>query len=242
MKIALVNPRIESYSSTLPPLGLLYIAAVLEKNGYEVRIFDIYPYDDRDLDSLVRYKPDIIGMTVLTDYWSRARYIARFIRDKIVKSTFIVGGVHVTVLPEESIRGLDADIGVIGEGEYTMLELCERLIGVSEWDDIKGIVYRDQKGKFVYTQPRLFIENLNELPFPARHLLNFEDYLIPPGIIRGHWSERSTTVMTSRGCPFQCIWCGSQSTFGRKVRRRSVENVIDELKQIIRDFKVDTVW
>jgi len=80
------------------------------------------------------------------------------------------------------------------------------------------------------TESRPFIQDLDELPLPARHLLNFEEYLLPPGIIRGHWSERSTTVMTSRGCPFQCIWCGSQCIFGRKVRYRRVENVLDELE------------
>ncbi len=242
IKIALVNPRIEMYSSTLPPLGLLYIAAVLEKSGHKVRIFDIYPYDDRDITSLINYNPDIVGLTALTDYWSRAQHIARAIREKISDCTFIAGGVHITVKPEDSLKGLDADIGVIGEGEYTMLELCDRLANGSDWRGTNGIIYRDQKGKFIRTEPRMLIEDLNELPFPARHLLNFEDYLVPPGIIRGHWSEHSTTLMTSRGCPYKCIWCGSQSTFGRKVRRRSVENVIDELKQIIRDHGVDTVW
>lgn len=242
MKIALVNPRVESLGSMIPPLGLLWIAAVLERNSYDARIFDIYPYDDNDLDSLKEYAPDVVGMTLLTDYWERAAHVAQFVRRELKNATFVVGGVHVTQLTEEAIRGLDADMGVIGEGEYTMLELCDRLRDGADWRSTAGIAYRNAGDQLTRTAPRGFIENLDELPFPARHLLDFENYLIPPGIVRGYWSERSTTAMTSRGCPFQCIWCGSMCTFGRKVRRRSVDNVIAEARKLIQDYRLDTLY
>lgn len=242
IKIALVNPRIESYSSTLPPLGLLYIASLLEKNNFSVKIFDVYPYDDRDIISLIRYKPDITGMTILTDYWNRAKYVAEKITAELSSSVFIIGGVHVTALPDKSCLEMGADIGVIGEGEYTMLELCKMIAGNLSWKDVPGIIYKDENGNFIRTTARPLIENLDELPFPARHLLEFENYLVPPGIIRGHWTERSTTVMTSRGCAFSCIWCGSQNIFGRKVRYRSVDNVLDELQLLADKYNIDTVW
>lgn len=242
LKIALINPRVESYSSTLPPLGLLYIAAMLERAGFTPRVFDIYPYDDRDLPKLIEYQPEVIGMTVLTDYWLRAVHISKVIHKELPETFLIVGGVHVTALPEESLDQLGASLGVIGEGELTMLEICERLEAGKSWQDVIGIVYRPKPGELVRNAPRPHIENLDEVPFPARHLLQFENYLVPPGIIRGHWSERSTTVMTSRGCPFSCIWCGSQCTFGRKVRNRSVDNVIDEIELLIKEFGIDTVW
>ena len=242
LKIALVNPRVESYSSTLPPLGLLYIAAVLEQHGFSPRIFDIYPYDDRDFPTLVAYRPDIIGMTVLTDYWPRAVQIAELVRTSLPEATFIVGGVHITALPEESITDLNAVIGVIGEGELTMLELCHCFADNRPWQEVDGIIYRSASGEFVRSRPRAYIENLDVIPFPSRHLLNFEQYLVPPGIIRGHWTERSTTVMTSRGCPFSCIWCGSQCTFGRKVRNRSVENVVAEIEHLVTTYAIDTIW
>jgi anaerobic magnesium-protoporphyrin IX monomethyl ester cyclase len=242
IKIALINPRIESYSSTLPPLGLLYIASLLEKNNYNVKIFDVYPYDDRDIINIVRYKPEIIGMTVLTDYWSRAKYVAEKITAELRASVYIIGGIHVTALPEKSFTELGADIGVVGEGEYTMLELCKKIADNLSWKDVAGIIYKDENGNFVSTPARPLIENLDILPFPARHLLEFENYLVPPGIIRGHWTERSTTVMTSRGCAFSCIWCGSQNIFGRKVRYRSVDNVLDELQLLSEKYHIDTVW
>ena len=242
MKIALVNPCIESLSGSLPPLGLLLIAALLEQNGYEVRVFDLYPYDNRDIPFLVSFQPDVIGITVLTDYLQRAIEVSQIIRNILPDTTFIAGGVHITTLPEESIQQLDADIGVIGEGEYTMLELCGHLKKGSDWKETRGIIYKNSGNNFKITPLRPYITNLDGLPFPARHLLNFEDYMIPPGRIRGIWSERSTTVMTSRGCPFECIWCGSQCTFGRKVRYRSTDNVLDELEQLIGDYNVDTIW
>lgn len=148
----------------------------------------------------------------------------------------------MTVLPKESLIDFGADVGVIGEGEYTMFELCNSLKHNAEWRDIAGIVFMDKNGKIVITAPRAYIDNLDELPLPARHLLNFEEYLIPPGMIRGYWFERATTVMTSRGCPFTCIWCGSQCTFGRKVRYRSINNVMLELESLIEKHAVDCVW
>jgi len=241
IKIALVNPRIESYSSTMPPLGLLYIAAVLEKNDFSVRIFDIYPYDDSDIEALLEYHPNVVGMSILTDYWNRAKHISEAINHDLPDSTFIIGGVHVTALPEESLTELNADIGVIGEGEITMLELCNAIADNTDKAHVKGIIYKEND-TFIKTPARPYIENLDEIPHPARQMLNFESYLVPPGIIRGHWSERSTTIMTSRGCPFQCIWCGSQCTFGRKVRYRSVDNVIEEIEFLISEHKINTIW
>jgi anaerobic magnesium-protoporphyrin IX monomethyl ester cyclase len=242
LKIALVNPRVESYSSTMPPLGLLYIASVLERAGFTPRIFDIYPYDDRDFAALAEYRPDIVGMTILTDYWTRAVEVSVLVKARLPQSLFIVGGVHLTAIPEDTLAVLDATIGVIGEGETTMLELCQSVYSGEPWQNVAGIIFRDSSGNFERTSARPFIEELDSIPFPSRHLLNFEQYLVPPGIIRGHWTERSTTVMTSRGCPFSCIWCGSQCTFGRKVRNRSVENVVDEIQHLVNEYSIDTVW
>ena len=242
LKIALVNPRIESYSGTMPPLGLLYIAALLEKSGFNVKIFDISPVDDKDIASIISYSPDVIGITILTDYFFRAKHITGTLKKNLPEAFIVIGGVHVTVLPKESLIDFGVDVGVVGEGEYTMLELCNSLKHNTEWRDIAGIVFMDKNRKIVITAPRAYIDNLDELPLPARHLLNFEEYLLPPGMIRGYWFERATTVMTSRGCPFTCIWCGSQCTFGRKVRYRSINNVMLELQSLIEKHTVDCVW
>lgn len=241
MKIALINPRIETYSSSLPPLGLLYIGAVLEKENFDVRIFDPLPNDEEDIKKIIDFQPDIIGMSILTTYVNRAKHIILILRKHLRSSLLVIGGVHPTALPEESLNFFEADFVVVGEGEITMKELCFRLKQKQPPEDIKGIVYR-KDGLIIKTGPREPIQNLDELPFPARHLIEFEKYLFPPGVIRGYWSERCTSLMTSRGCPFQCIWCGTQNIFGHKVRRRSVDNVIREIELLQRDCKIDAIW
>jgi len=237
MRVALVNPRLESWASVLPPLGLLYIGAVLEKEGLQVRIFDISPNNEEKLiQEVIDFQPEIIGLTVVTIHANRAAQVISILKKRL-KSMFVVGGVHTTALPEESLALFQPDCLVLGEGEETMKELClGRALG-----DVNGICYR-KNGSMVKTDPREPIPCLDNLPFPARHLIDFQRYLFPPGAIRGYWSERCTSVMTSRGCPFQCIWCGTQTTFGRRVRRRSVGNVIAEIKSLQRDYKIDSIW
>ena len=100
MKVALVNPRIETFSSILPPLGLLYIAAVLEKEHVEVKVFDPHPNDDGAIQAIIDYNPDIIGFSILTTYIFRAQQIIADLRRALKSSIYVVGGIHPTVLPE----------------------------------------------------------------------------------------------------------------------------------------------
>jgi len=241
MKIALVNPRIETYSSSLPPLGLLYIGAVLGREGFEIRIFDPLPSHDEDIQRIIDFRPDVIGVGILTTYVNRAKHIISALKKNLKSSSLIVGGIHSTALPEETLDFFEADFVVIGEGEITMKELCLRIIRKESIEGVKGIAYR-KGGAIIKTPPREPISNLDELPFPARDLIEFRKYLFPPGVIRGYWSERCTSVMTSRGCPFQCIWCGTQTIFGHKVRRRSIDNVIKEIELLQRNYGIDSIW
>ena len=127
LRIALVNPRSESYTRILLTLGLLYIAAVLEKDGFKVRIFDLYPDDDRDCPSLIAFDPHIVGMSILTDYAPRAQHVSKTISKELPQSVFITKGVHVTALPEGSNEGFNADFAVTGEGEDVMLDICRKI-------------------------------------------------------------------------------------------------------------------
>jgi radical SAM superfamily enzyme YgiQ (UPF0313 family) len=240
-KIALVNPRIETYSSSLPPLGLLYVAGVLEKENFDVRIFDPLPNNDGDIQRIIDFNPDIIGISILTVYANRAKHIISLLKKDLKSSLLVIGGVHSTALPEESLDFFEADFVVIGEGEITMKELCLKIAQGQPFDTVKGIAFR-RNGVITKTPPREAIQDLDELPFPARNLIEFRKYLFPPGVIRGYWSERCTSVMTSRGCPFQCIWCGTQTIFGHKVRRRTIHNVIKEIQLLQKNYKVDAIW
>lgn len=241
MKVALVNPRVESFSSILPPLGLLYIGAVLERE-HEVRIFDPLPGDEKILQEIVKFQPEVIGISILTSYLKRAKCIISNLKEKLPAAFFAAGGVHPTALPDNTLDYFKVDCVVLGEGEETMREICRKIERGERWQDVRGIAYRDKTKKLIKTNTNPLIENLDGLPFPARHLINFKRYLFPPGIIRGEWSERSTTMMTSRGCPYRCIWCGSHIIFGKRVRRRSVPNVLEEMGKLIRDYGIDSIW
>ena len=239
MKVALINLRDDAYTMNLPPLGIFYIAAVLEKDGLNVKIFDGINYSDffRDIKA---FNPDVIGFTIMTSTFAKVKEAIKLTK-KENKAFIVIGGIHVTVLPEESLKMLNADCAVIGEGEYTTLELCQHLRDRKNWKKINGIAY-EKNGRIIRTKPRELIENLDEIPFPARHLADFNKYLFPPGMIRGQWFDRATTVMTSRGCPYHCIFCSSHLLFGRTVRRRSVDNVIAELKYLVENYHVDGIW
>jgi radical SAM superfamily enzyme YgiQ (UPF0313 family) len=239
MKITLISPRV--VDAPVPPLGILYIAAVLEKEGHTVQVFDIYEYEEKPAFSdILKFQPDLIGLSVNTPQINNAKRISSHLRKILPKIPLVCGGVHVTALPLESLMELNTDYAVVGEGEYTMRDLCKSLESESPVDKISGLVFRN--GKEIVQNPCKLIENLDEIPFPSRNLLNFEWYLSPPGPIRGIWLHRSTQLITSRGCPYKCIYCGSNLIFGRKVRRRSVENVISEIQLLIKNYNIDGLW
>jgi radical SAM superfamily enzyme YgiQ (UPF0313 family) len=220
----------------------LYIAAVLKKD-YCVKVYD--PYPSESVEAIVQqiddFGPDIVGLSVLTSYKYRAKDIIRGIRDRLRDVKLVIGGPHPTALPQESLDYFDVDFAVRGEGEETMKELCDAVIHGRDVEDVKGITYKQGK-RIIQNEARPLIQNLDDVPFPAREFLDFEKYLFPPGIIRGQWSERSTTLISSRGCPFRCIWCGTRNVFGKSVRRRTVRNTIEEIEHLIDRYRIDTIW
>ncbi|MCK4351985.1 cobalamin-dependent protein [candidate division WOR-3 bacterium] len=239
MRVALLNPRVGE--RPYPPLGLLYIASVLENNGFEVRIWDPHPDDLSFLSDIKKFNPRVVGLTVTTPQVNKAKYLVEEIRKSLPLTKLVAGGVHITALPSDSLKNLDLDCVVIGEGELTMLEICQRLNLDEPLDVVKGIAYR-KNGRIARNENRELIENLDDVPFPARHLVDFGKYLMPPGTIRGLWLERSTAIITSRGCPYHCIFCGSHLIFGKQVRRRSVANVISEIELLISQYEIDGLW
>jgi len=240
LRVALIHPR--TTDSPLPPLGLLYLGAVLEKQGHYVQILDPWPSDNGFLEQVQRFRPDLIGLSLLTPQYSRALSIVRNLKDTIPDAKYCAGGVHTTALPSETLREFEIDFVVFGEGELTLREVCSRLEAGKDLAGVKGVVFRDDQGNVVANPPRELIENLDELPFPARHLVDFEWYLTPPGPIRGFFLRKCAVVMVSRGCPFRCIYCGSHLIFGRKVRYRSVPNVIAEIKHLVQKYGIDGLW
>jgi radical SAM superfamily enzyme YgiQ (UPF0313 family) len=222
MKTLLINPPSPSAEVPIMPMGLLYIAAVLEQNGHEVEIFDLLVSrcsTKKIRDKLEKYQPDIVGTTSVTLNFPGSSDILKYCKSLNKDIITVIGGPHVTFTPVETLTEAPwIDIVVRGEGEQTMLDI----VSGKRLADIDGIAYRDKKDGIKLTGERRLIENLDELPQPARHLFPLSRY---------HALDTSCTVVTSRGCPFSCIFCVGSRMGGRKMRYRNPRLVLDEIEQ-----------
>jgi len=232
MKILLLNPpaRQKGVESVIvPPLGLAYVAAALRSAGYRVLIRDAFAeqMDWENLASFLRKeRPDILGLSSMTPTIDTAFKTVRLARPYV--STIVMGGPHASVWGHEVFRQCpEIDFCVIGEGEQTMVELVDSLAGGRYPDTVPGIV-----GQGFITSPRTMTNDLDSLPFPARDLLPLSKYHYPFAKAR-----RVTTIFTSRGCPFECIFC-DKSVFGSRWRARSAENVLAEIDELVQQFHI----
>lgn len=222
--------------SILPPTGLAYLAAVLEESGQSVRILDANALNSSSRDVLQTvedYGPTIVGITSTTPTFGSAIGIANAVKEAHPEILVVMGGPHPTILPEETVNEPGVDLVVRGEGEYTLLEIMERYDGdVRKLRRVKGVVFRNPvTKKLVKTPPRPLIENLDKLPFPARHLLPMDKYRTA---IAGN---KFQLVLTSRGCPGRCMFC-AKFVFGAKFRARSPENIIEEIEFLRKNYDV----
>lgn len=241
MKVSLVYPR--ALNLVFPPLGVLYIAAVLKKEGHEVMVSDI---DRRNRQTIINtikvFNPSLIGVSIIsTIQINFAGELIKQLKFLLPHAHLVCGGIHSTVFACSMLEEFDVDSVVLGEGEFIIKELVRALEKNGDLTQVRGICFKHH-GKIVENERREFIQDLDEIPLPARKLVDFERYLSPPGVLRGVWLKHSTTIITGRGCPAHCIYCGSHLLFGRRLRRRSVDNVISEIKLLIRDYHIDGIW
>lgn len=217
----------------LPSLGIGYIAAVLEENNIPVEIIDCQPLDMNHeglKKELAAKEADIIGITATTLSFPSAVKTALIGKEVSPDSYIVIGGPHITAAPKTTMAHECFDAGVYGEGEFTFLELVKK-ISNGESLNVKGLYLR-KNGRAYFTGPRPFIQNLDELPFPARHLFPpLSKYHPTPASCR---SEPLATIMTSRGCPNKCTFC-DRKIFGNVTRLRSVDNVLDEMEEVIHE-------
>ncbi|MCX8181866.1 MAG: B12-binding domain-containing radical SAM protein [Candidatus Methanomethyliaceae archaeon] len=244
MKVVLVNPPTTASLETVatlglkaPPLGLAYIAAAIKKEGYDVSIIDSVALDishHKLGEILQREHPDVIGVTSTTPTIYDAMKSVTIAKNVCPDSITIMGGCHITFLPEETMGECTSlDIGVIGEGEATVVDLLNAFEAKKPLSEVDGIVYR-KDAKLVRTRPRRLIENLDDIPFPARDLLPLDRYTV---LGERH---RLGNILTSRGCPFRCIFCSSSQFYGKRFRARSPKNVVDEIEELINKYKIKT--
>jgi radical SAM superfamily enzyme YgiQ (UPF0313 family) len=226
------------------PFGITYLGAVLRQHNHEVRLYDVYP--DDNLDDIVEelsatFVPDLIGFSVLTTNFCRTKSFASALKKHFHSAYFCAGGIHPTVRPLETIENMDLDFVVIGEGENVLLKACDALENSKGLIGIKGIACRD-KNDFYINRELDIAHDLDSLPFPARDLLPVSRYLIPPGYIRSHFLRRVMSVLTSRGCPSKCTFCNSSSIFHNRIRRRSINNVMNEIRHLVDYYHLDGIY
>lgn len=247
IRILLINPPISpeeiygEYSTVapcLPPLGLCYLAAVLQKNGYgNVEIIDgvLEKLSPDDLYKRIRrYKPDIVGISSTTPSFYYAKKTIALCKEANKKTLIVLGGAHITAVPKRTMEECpDLNIGVYGEGEMTFLELVDKVSQKKSLGACRGIIRRKRR-RIIINPPREPIKDLDNLPFPARHLLrDLRLYYHTP--FRGR--KFTTPVITSRGCPYNCSFC-DQSVFGRTWRGHSANYVIKELSHLKKKYNV----
>ena len=243
MKVMLIFPPSkfvlkDKLGITSIPLGLAYLASFLEKDNHEVRIIDsaTLSYKIEDIKNRIEeFNPQLVGVTATTSSIYDAYDVAKLTKSLNPEIKVVIGGPHVTFTAKQTLEECPfIDIVVKREGEETFKELVNTLESSPENNlllkKIKGITFRDN-GKIEETENRPFIKNLDEIPFPAYHLLPMDRYKLE--------GKRFAAIMSSRGCPFSCIFCSSSALFGKIWRARSPENVIEEIKLLKYKYKVD---
>lgn len=239
MKILLLQPNYDVHV-VHPPLGFGYLASYLIKNGHEVSIFDGTLKNASLSDYLAKIselKPELIGISVLTRGHNLTKEMVKAIKQKFKSIPIVIGGTQLTAAPKEVMSDLKPDFGVIGEGEETLLELVKELEeDKKDFSRIKGLAFISNKGITV-NEPRPLITDLDSFPFPAWDLMPPSEYRIAP-ILEPARGLPIAPIMTSRGCPFDCSFCASNITWKRKIRFRSVKNVISEIKMLKEKFGI----
>lgn len=232
MKVLLINPpyfnsKYKFIGLVAPPLGIAYMAAVLEENNIDVEIIDAAALEMswETLEAEIkRRSPGLVAVTALTPTIDKALETAELTKKICPQATVVMGGYHPTFNYHEMLAKDYVDIVVMGEGEHTMLELVETLDEGGDLKNVKGIAYEGG-----VTPPRPLINDLDELPFPARHLLPMDHYKIL------NMKLHTATMISGRGCPMQCSFCASAALHGNRLRMRSPENVVDEMEHLIND-------
>lgn len=267
MRVCLINPprmhpKLWGKPNVFQPLGIAYVAAVLERQ-HKVCIIDsptegwgnlqqidgtkyrVGLSNEKIADRIRRWSPDVVGINIPFSGWSKGAFEVASIVKSIDKDiTTVLDGQHPSARPEECLTNPSIDFVVIGEGEHTISELVNVLEegNTQNLKKIEGIAFT-KNGKAVITPPRPAIQDLDSLPFPARHLLPMDKYFadVKETPLRGEINKPWTTMMTTRGCPYNCVFCTVHIVMGKKWRSRSPENVVDELEQLIQTYHIKQI-
>ncbi|MBU1177529.1 B12-binding domain-containing radical SAM protein [Patescibacteria group bacterium] len=263
MKILLINPYFQAvtkYERIEMPLGLMYLASVLEKANFQVEIIDAsvglkryfkkntWHYGDTIDELIVKIKksqPDIVGLScIFSMRFPAILEITQKIKKINKKIITVIGGTHPTIFAKQILNDYNFfDYIILGEGEYSFLNLIKIIQSGNseELKEINGLAYR-RKDQILINPKTTFIENLDDLPFPARHLLPVEEYLKDNAPTNwGLGSNRQFSILTSRSCPNRCTFCSMYLIHGAKCRPRSPQNVLDEIEFLVNKYQAKEI-
>jgi len=237
----------------------MYLAAVLDKADQKVEILDAFMAKaaprtvgdivevgmtyDQIKDEIRTRKPDIVGVAnPFSTQIDHAKRVADIVKEVNPETLTVVGGPHVTVVPQEFLtEAKNVDVAVMGEGEYTLPDIAKARQGAKRLRDVAGIAYR-QEGEVKLNPPRPLIKNLDDLPYPAYHLVDMEKYLNPIKIEYRSFKPRALAMITSRGCPHGCCFCSVHLHMGTAFRAHSPGYVADHLQFVMEKYRVKNVF
>jgi len=223
------------------PLGLLYLVSILRRDfpgEFEIELVE-QALDDLNLDQMrariQRFDPDLIGFSCLSveaDEMQRVASVAKALKPECIT---VLGGPHATVFFDYALNDPNLDLAVLNEGEITFPELLRALREDRSLDEVAGIVFK-REGRLVQTPPRDYVPELDSIPLPAWDLIDFQRYAVQISMNAYSHSRPWAALFTSRACPYQCTYC--HNIFGKKVRYRSVENVMAEIELLTKTYGV----
>jgi radical SAM superfamily enzyme YgiQ (UPF0313 family) len=228
MKILLVHP-IGNISLKVPPLGIAYIASVLKKNQIETQIVDLNVEELSLSEILKKRKPNIIGISSILTNATQSFKIAKEIKKISPESFVIIGGPYASMMGKQLLfKHMEVDATLVGEGEFSFLDLVKNFKMKKSIKRIKGLIFR-KKHQIITNLPSNPIEPIDKIPYPAREEMEMDLY-----------KENAGSIFTSRGCPYQCTFC-SRPIFGRKWRGHSPNYVLKEINQLIDNYGISTL-
>ena len=250
MRVCLVNPpyrrsflapipkKLEEASGKYPSLGLGYLAAMLEREGYAVDYVDMdaLDMDHETFEGIVkRLSPDVVGVTTTSSTFGQAREVARIARLACPSSFIVIGGHHLSIYPTETLENHVFDAGIQGESDYAVVDLVRALEKRKrDLSKVPGLVYRDSSGRVVRNDPPPLVKDLDELPQPAYHLMPIKEYYCVVAV-----RHPFMTISSTRGCRYNCFFC--YRPYGRLYRMRSPVKVVDEIEYLMKEYGVKEI-
>jgi len=242
MKVLLLsNPSLKIQKPDFPSIGIAYLGAAAHDRGHNVLLIDgCLTVIEDIIDRAKRFQPDVVGVTCWTIDRGAVWKLCAILKIELPQAFLVLGGPHASLYPEHVFIKTHAKVVVFGEGEETFCELLDTVEEGGDLTKVKGVAVRGNDGAFVRTANRPQIEELDSIPFPYYRGFkdfSFQDYAGFPGLPRP-----TAAVITSRGCVFDCTYCGSVNFWGKKWRRRSAQNVLDEIEHLVREMGARSIY